>query len=161
MVAKKKSKKVAKKKNTKKSATHSKNNVSGSSVEMKRLLLSQKRILTNDRKRSIAMDMLERYTGHRLDQFQPQIILTNFHYYVERFNVLLEDSEYTIGSAFKASSSRNAGVTIIEFGIGSAMAALICELISVTNPKAVLFLGLCGGVHSSLKVGDLYYLLLR
>lgn len=128
--------------------------VAGNETEMKKLLLSKKRILTNERKHTIAKDMLERYTGHDFDDFQPQIILTNFHYYVERFNVLLDDTIYTQGSAFKASSSKKAGVTIIEFGIGSAMAALICELVAVIEPKAVLFLGLCGGVHSSLKVGD-------
>ena len=98
--------------------------------------------------------MLERYTGHNFGAFQKQIILTNFHYYVERFNSLLSDHHYTIGSAFKASSSELARVTIIEFGVGSAMAALVGELISVIRPKAVLFLGLCGAVHPSLQVGD-------
>lgn len=121
---------------------------------MKDILLKSKRVNTNQGKRKIAIDMLERYTGHSLKQFRKQIILTNFHYYVERFNTLLDDTEYTQGSAFKASSSKKADVTIVEFGIGSAMAALIMELISVTEPKAVLFLGMCGGVHHSLKVGD-------
>ena len=32
--------------------------------------------------------------------------------------------------------------------------ALIGELLAVVNPKAVLFLGMCGAVHPSLKVGD-------
>ena len=34
------------------------------------------------------------------------------------------------------------------------MAALIGELLAVIEPKAVLFLGLAGAVHSSLNVGD-------
>lgn len=34
------------------------------------------------------------------------------------------------------------------------MAALIGELLAVVEPKAVLFLGLAGGVHPSLEVGD-------
>lgn len=117
-----------------------------------RLLL--KTTLGNKEKRKIAMDMLERYTGHRVDQFQQQIILTNFHYYIERFNEINPDSEHTIGSAFQASSSKKSGVTIVEFGIGSAMAALVMELCTVIEPKAVLFLGMCGAVHRSLKVGD-------
>ena len=113
-----------------------------------------RRVYSNEEKKKIAIDMLERYTGHQIDQFQEQIILTNFHYYVERFQTLLSDCEYTEGSAFKACSSKKARVTIIEFGIGSAMAALIIELLAATNPKAVLFLGMCGAVHPSLKVGD-------
>lgn len=124
------------------------------SVEEKKAKLRARRIHWNKDKEKIAIDMLERYTGHNIEDFQQQIILTNFHYYVERFNVLLDDAIYTKGSAFKASSSKKAKVTIIEFGVGSAMAALIGELVSVVNPKAVLFLGLAGSVHPSLKVGD-------
>lgn len=116
--------------------------------------LRSRRIHGNEEKKKIARDMLERYTGHDIKDFQKQIILTNFHYYVERFNALLPDSHYTQGSAFKAASSKKAKVTIIEFGVGSAMAALIGELLAVVEPKAVLFLGLAGGVHPSLEVGD-------
>lgn len=119
-----------------------------------KLKLSAGRIHGNEDKRRIAIDMLERYTGHDLKDFQKQIILTNFQYYTERFNALLDDSYSTKGSAFKASSSKKAQVTIIEFGVGSAMAALIGELLAVVEPKAVLFLGLAGAVHHSLKVGD-------
>jgi len=116
--------------------------------------MRQRRIHGNEEKRKIAKDMLERYTGHELVDFQKQIILTNFHYYVERFNAVMPDSHYTQGSAFKASSSKKAKVTIIEFGVGAAMAALIGELLAVVEPKAVLFLGLAGAVHPSLSVGD-------
>jgi len=123
-------------------------------LEAKRAALRARRIHWNDDKKQIAVDMLERYTGHNFEDFQEQIILTNFHYYIERFNHLLDDHNYTQGSAFKASSSKKAKVTIIEFGVGAAMAALIGELLSVVQPKAVLFLGMAGAVHPSLKVGD-------
>ncbi len=116
--------------------------------------LRQRRIHGNEDKKKIAIDMLERYTGHSIEDFQKQIILTNFHYYVERFNAILPDANYTQGSAFKASSSKKAKVTIIEFCVGAAMAALIGELLAVVEPKAVLFLGLAGAVHPSLEVGD-------
>jgi AMP nucleosidase len=127
---------------------------STNSVEEKKAKLRARRIHWNEDKKKIAVDMLERYTGHNIEDFQQQIILTNFHYYMERFNALLDDAHYTQGSAFKASSSKKAKVTIVEFGVGSAMAALIGELVSVVAPKAVLFLGLAGSVHPSLKVGD-------
>jgi AMP nucleosidase len=117
-------------------------------------ILRSERIHGNEEKRKIAADMLERYTGHAVADFQQQIILTNFNYYTARFNILLKDAKYTEGSAFKASSSKSAKVTIVEFGVGSAMAALIIELLSVVDPRAVLFLGMCGAVHSSLRVGD-------
>lgn len=123
-------------------------------LDPRRVLLQSRRIHGNEAKKRIAHDMLERYTGHTIPMFQQQIIITNFHYYIERFNALLDDHEYTEGSAFKASSSKKARVTIIEFGIGSAMAALIGELLAVVSPKAVLFLGMAGAVHPTLKVGD-------
>lgn len=113
-----------------------------------------KRVYANPAKRKIAIDMLERYTGHDITDFQQQIILTNFHYYFDRFQKILPDSTSTKGSAFAAASSVSAKVTIIEFGIGSALAALIMELVAVAEPKAVLFLGMCGATHNSLKVGD-------
>ncbi|MEW6056362.1 MAG: AMP nucleosidase [Bdellovibrionota bacterium] len=111
------------------------------------------RTFTNDRKHSIAVDMLERYTGSDLEQFRKQIILTNFDYYIERFK-LLSGTVFTKGSAMNAAHNPDKDVSIIDFSIGSPNAALIIELLSVVNPKAVLFLGMCGGLHRSLKVGD-------
>lgn len=128
--------------------------IKDNSVFFRKQQLRMKRIHGNKDKAIIARDMLERYTGHDFGDFQQQIILTNFHYYVERFNSLLGDTIYTQGSAFKAATSKKNAVTIIEFGVGSAMAALIGELLATIQPKAVLFLGLCGAVHRSLEVGD-------
>lgn len=116
--------------------------------------LHRNRIHSNVEKQKIARDMLERYTGHKIKDFQKQIILTNFHYYVERFNVITGDAKTTKGASFQASSSKKFKVTIIEFGVGPAMAALVGELVACTKPKAVLFLGLCGAVHPSLNIGD-------
>ena len=116
--------------------------------------IRNRRVYANPAKRKIALDMLERYTGMDITDFQPQIILTNFHYYFDRFTHLLPDAKATKGSAFAAASSTSAKVTIIEVGIGSAMAALVMELLAMAEPKAVLFLGMCGATHNSLKVGD-------
>lgn len=125
-----------------------------SEVIEKKLNMMESTVYGNEAKRKIAMDMLERYTGHRVDEFAKQIILTNFPYYVERFKTLLPDAKVTTGSAFTAATSISANVSIIEFGVGSAVAALVGELLGVVEPKATLFLGLCGAVHNSLNVGD-------
>ena len=111
------------------------------------------RIYANKRKFKIAQDMLERYTGSAPAKFQKQIILTNFDYYLERFHNLCGD-ERTQGSAMGAIHSKKAGVSIIDFSIGSPTAALIIELLATIDPKAVLMLGMCGGLHRSLKLGD-------
>jgi AMP nucleosidase len=44
-------------------------------------------------------------------------------------------------------------LTILNFGMGSAMAATVMDLLSAVSPKAVLFLGKCGGLKKT-KVGD-------
>ena len=97
--------------------------------------------------------MLERYTGSPVERFRKQIILTNFDYYIERFHNLCGD-QLTKGSATTVVHSDKADVSIVDFSIGSPMAALIIELLATVEPKAVLLLGMCGGLHRSLKVGD-------
>lgn len=104
-------------------------------------------------KRFIARDMLERYTGSPIQSFRKQVILTNFDYYLKRFTIL-GDGKKSYGSAMRVSHSSKLDVTMIDFRIGAPPAALISELVSVVQPKAVLFLGMCGGLHPSLKVGD-------
>src|ERR1039457_5552204 len=47
------------------------------------------------------------------------------------------------------------GITLINFGMGSRNAAAVMDLFSAIAPKAVLFLGKCGGLKRKNKVGDL------
>ena len=117
------------------------------------IIPNNNRIYTNDKKRQIAHDMLERYSGSPASHFRKQIILTNFDYYIQRFNTLCGD-EMTKGSVFTVVHSAREDVTIVDFSIGSPMAALVIELLATVEPKAVLFLGMCGGLHRSLVVGD-------
>jgi AMP nucleosidase len=46
-------------------------------------------------------------------------------------------------------------VTIINFGMGSASAATVMDLLTAIAPKAVLFLGKCGGLKKKNHIGDL------
>jgi len=48
-----------------------------------------------------------------------------------------------------------AGITIINFGIGSPNAALVMDLLSAIETRAALFLGKCGGLKKKTAVGDL------
>ena len=47
------------------------------------------------------------------------------------------------------------GITIINFGMGSSVAATIMDLLTAVHPKAIIFLGKCGGLKKKNKVGDL------
>jgi AMP nucleosidase len=53
-------------------------------------------------------------------------------------------------------TSATAGrISIINFGMGSPTAATVMDLLSAIRPKAVLFLGKCGGIKHRAGIGDL------
>ena len=43
-------------------------------------------------------------------------------------------------------SASAGGITIINFGMGSPNAATVIDLLTAIEPKAILFLGKCGGL---------------
>ncbi|HNW57622.1 MAG TPA: AMP nucleosidase [Bacteroidales bacterium] len=104
-------------------------------------------------KEEIVANWLPRYTGKSLDTFGEFILLTNFTWYVELFakwhNVEVEGRDRNWPSATCD------GITIINFGMGSPNAALVMDLLTAIQPKAVLFLGKCGGLKSKNSLGDL------
>ena len=69
-----------------------------------------------------------------LDQFGDYVLLTNFHYYVERFAEKFNCDMCGEGRPMQAATNI-AGLTIINFGIGSANAATIMDLLSARHPK--------------------------
>ncbi len=104
-------------------------------------------------KEAIVKDWLPRYTGVPLKQFGKYIILCNFHHYVEQFAI---NYKVEVQGQDKPMQSATAnGITIINFGMGSPTAATIMDLLTAIKPKAVLFLGKCGGLKKNNNVGDL------
>lgn len=102
-------------------------------------------------KPDIVRDWLPRYTGRDLADFGSYVLLVNFSQYVEafaeRFGVPVH------GAGFPIQSATFDNVTILNFGMGSAMAATVMDLLSAVCPQAVLFLGKCGGLKKT-KIGD-------
>lgn len=103
-------------------------------------------------KQEIVANWLPRYTKRPLEQFTKHILLTNFMKYVEVFAKYFDVPILGLDSNM-ANASAN-GITIINFGMGSANAATVMDLLSAVNPEAVLFLGKCGGVKDTNKLGD-------
>ena len=105
-------------------------------------------------KLEIARNWLPRYTGTPISEFPEYIILTNFKDYVNFFSSIC--GAPVLGEGLPMQTCRNSdGVMIINFGIGSANAATIMDLLGAVAPKACLFLGKCGGLKAKTKVGDL------
>ncbi len=99
-----------------------------------------------------ARQTLERYTGSELPEFGEYILLVNFPRYVEDFarmhGVPIRSGHWS------AAHDRAGGVSIINFGVGSPSAGIITHCLSfLRRVKAVLMIGMCGGIHDSLKVG--------
>jgi len=104
-------------------------------------------------KAEIVANWLPRYTGMALDEFASHILLTNFDHYLQLFadwhGVEVRGQDRPMPSATAA------GITIINFGIGSPNAALVMDLLSAIGTSAALFLGKCGGLKKKTAVGDL------
>ena len=104
-------------------------------------------------KTEIVENWLPRYTGTALKDFGDYILLTNFQNYVKYFattqKVKIQGLDRPMPNA------TNGRITIINFGMGSANAATIMDLLSAIKPKAALFLGKCGGLKKKNQLGDL------
>ena len=104
-------------------------------------------------KEEIIKNWLPRYTGVELEEFGKYILLTNFQDYVERF-AEMHGTEVKGRTRSMTSATAN-GITMINFGMGSANAATIMDLLGAIDPKACLFLGKCGGLKKKNELGDL------
>ena len=101
-------------------------------------------------KEEIVANWLPRYTGRPLEGFPRYILLTNFMNYVQMF---AEQYGVPVVNGNMPNAS-NGDVIIINFGMGSPNAATIMDLLSAVRPKAVLFLGKCGGLKKKNQIGD-------
>jgi len=103
-------------------------------------------------KAKLAKNWLKRYTGSKPEELGQWILLTNFQNYVEKFAERFDVQVKGRGGPMTSASTED-GLSIINFGIGSANAATIMDLLSVIEPKGVLFLGKCGGLKHSTEIG--------
>ena len=103
-------------------------------------------------KEDIVRNWLPRYTGTPVNEFGEYILLTNFTDYVrrfsERFNKPIRGQDRPMQTC-----TNDSNLTIINFGIGSANAATIMDLLAAVRPKGVLFLGKCGGLKTTTDIG--------
>ena len=104
-------------------------------------------------KEDIVRNWLPRYTHRALEDFGEYILLTNFNNYVDifcdRYNIERPDYKANMRSATAED------ISIINFSMGSPMAATIMDLLTAVMPKAVLFLGKCGGLKPYIGLGEL------
>ena len=104
-------------------------------------------------KSEIVDNWLPRYTGTALEAFGEHVLLTNFGHYVDQFaqwqGVEVHGRDRPMPNATAD------GITMINFGMGSPNAATVMDLLSAIGPRAVVFLGKCGGLKKKNRLGDL------
>jgi AMP nucleosidase len=104
-------------------------------------------------KEEIVANWLPRYTDTPLKDFGKYILLVNFEDYLNMFsewyNVPIQGSNKPMPNA------TSEDITLINFGMGSANAATVMDLLGAIQPKAALFLGKCGGLKKKNDIGDL------
>ena len=103
-------------------------------------------------KEEITANWLPRYTGVKAEEMSDYILLTNFNEYLHRFVAMT--GGHIVDPNRSMPSAQGQGITMINFGMGSPNAATISDLLSIVQPKAILFLGKCGGLKQRTKVGD-------
>lgn len=103
-------------------------------------------------KLEIAKNWLPRYTGASINEIGDYILLTNFYNYVQEFAEHFKEDIKGYGRPMQVCTNSH-GLSIINFGMGSANAATIMDLLIARKPKGVLFLGKCGGLKSSTEIG--------
>ena len=105
-------------------------------------------------KEEIVANWLPRYTGRPLEEFGEYILLTNFSKYVQLFSEWHDNAPiYGLDKPMQSVTAN--GITIINFGMGSPLAATMMDLLTAIKTKAVLFLGKCGGLKKKNEIGDL------
>ncbi|HLT42169.1 MAG TPA: AMP nucleosidase [Sphingobacteriaceae bacterium] len=104
-------------------------------------------------KEDIVKNWLPRYTGLPLEQFGKYILLTNFSNYLTLFSEW-HDNAPIYGLDKPMQSVTAEGITLINFGMGSPVAATVMDLLSAIKPNAVLFLGKAGALRKKNSIGD-------
>ncbi len=103
-------------------------------------------------KEEIVQNWLPRYTGTNIEDFGEYILLTNFNKYVHQFAEWNGVEVNGLDKPMPNATAKN--ITIINFGMGSPLAATMMDLLSAIKPKAALFLGKCGGLKKKNEIGD-------
>ncbi|MGV9012094.1 MAG: AMP nucleosidase [Flavobacteriales bacterium] len=104
-------------------------------------------------KEDIVKNWLPRYTGVELKDFKKYVLLTNFNNYLHLFAAQTGATLHGEGKPMQVAIAED--MVMINFGMGSPTAATVMDLLSAISPKAVLFLGKCGGLKKKNAIGDL------
>jgi len=103
--------------------------------------------------KQLALETLERYSGSKAQDFQENLILTNFPRYIHYFSKS-RNVEVCEGSTFEVVHCPSEKISMLNFKIGSPAAALVVDICSFLPIQTSILLGMCGGLRRRYKIGE-------
>ncbi|MBN2087374.1 AMP nucleosidase [Candidatus Peregrinibacteria bacterium] len=106
----------------------------------------------------LSCDRLSHYTASDIDDFQENLLITNYQMHLNIFKKLFPKS---IGSSeecqmpvLHARKPGKKGISIVNIGVGPANAKTFTDQIAVLRPSSIVMIGHCGGLIASQQIGD-------
>jgi AMP nucleosidase len=133
----------------------------GPAVDETRWDLRRKKLfLFPPERMALSIDRLQHYTGTSAELFQRYVLLTNYDWHVEEFRAARPDSVGPVSPgrqmpAWHHVRPGNAGVSMVNIGVGPSNAKTITDHLAVLRPDLVLMIGHCAGLRNHQEIGDL------
>lgn len=107
----------------------------------------------------LSIDRLQHYTGTAAEDFQRYILFTNYDMHVEVFQKKFPDCVKPSRPgvqmpAYHHKLPDNAGVSLINIGVGPSNAKTCTDHVAVLRPDLMIMVGHCGGLRNHQEIGD-------
>lgn len=122
--------------------------------------LSQKKLfLFPPERMELSLERLSHYTGTAAETFQRYVLFTNYQFHVDAFierfpDCVRPDRPGVQMGAYHHTAEGNAGVSLVNIGVGPSNAKTISDHVAVLRPDAMLMIGHCGGLRNHQEIGD-------
>jgi AMP nucleosidase len=133
----------------------------GPAIDETRADLRRKKLFLFEPERmALSIDRLQHYTGTPAEMFQRYVLLTNYDWHVSEFRAALPDSTGPDSDgrqmpAWHHVRPGQAGLTMVNIGVGPSNAKTLTDHLAVLRPDLVLMIGHCGGLRNHQEIGDL------
>ena len=107
----------------------------------------------------LSLNRLHHYTSTPATSFQRYILFTNYRMHVDAFlslypNCVKPTNPGAQMAAYHHVLPDNAGITLINIGVGPANAKTITDHVAVLRPDLMIMVGHCGGLRNHQDIGD-------
>lgn len=121
-------------------------------------ITQKKMFLFSPERIELSLNRLEHYTGTNPQDFQRNILFTNYNMHIEVFRELFPDAKGPDRDvqmpAFHAVQPDNQGFTLVNIGVGPSNAKTITDHVAVLRPDLIIMVGHCGGLRNHQEIGD-------